>query len=228
MSGDVLREFCAENFELVPSAIASGARRIELCDNLAVGGTSPSVGVIWKTVRYAHERGVRVTAMVRPRGGGFCYCEDELQMMEADIDSAISLGADGVVFGCTSGADNGALRLDRRATQRLVSAVRTVDAERKTHTDITFHMAFDDIAPEFQFEAIDELARLGVSRILTHGGVAGTSIADNFERLRELISYAGERLIVLPGAGITFENVHEVVAALGVSEVHGTKIVPLR
>ena len=96
----MLYEFCAENFERVPAAIDAGAKRIELCDNLAVGGTTPSAGVISATVGYAHEHDARVMCMIRPRGGDFHYNQDELRMMEMDLGLAVSAGADGLVFGC--------------------------------------------------------------------------------------------------------------------------------
>ena len=89
--------------------------------------------------------------------------------------------------------------------------------------DITFHMAFDQLSPEAQLDAIDTLADCGVTRILTHGGAAGTSIEDNFDYLARLIEYAGDRLTILPGGGITTANRDAVAAALGVSELHGTK-----
>ena len=84
----MLYEFCAENFERVPAAIDAGAKRIELCDNLAVGGTTPSAGVISTTVSYAHEHDARVMCMIRPRGGDFHYNQDELRMMEMDLGLA--------------------------------------------------------------------------------------------------------------------------------------------
>ena len=77
--GVVLREFCAENLERVPSALDAGAGRIELCDNLAVGGTTPSLGVIEAAVDLCHARGARVMCMIRPRGGGFEYSPAELR-----------------------------------------------------------------------------------------------------------------------------------------------------
>ena len=86
----MLYEFCAENFERVPAAIDAGAKRIELCDNLAVGGTTPSAGVISATVSYAHEHDARVMCMIRPRGGDFHYNQDELRMMEMDLGLAVS------------------------------------------------------------------------------------------------------------------------------------------
>ena len=85
----MLYEFCAENFERVPAAIDVGAKRIELCDNLAVGGTTPSDGVISATVSYAHEHDARVMCMIRSRGGDFHYNQDELRMMEMDLGLAV-------------------------------------------------------------------------------------------------------------------------------------------
>lgn len=221
-------EFCAENFTNVPAAIAAGAGRIELCDNLAVGGTTPSAGVISKTVEYAHAHDARVMCMIRPRGGDFVCSEDELQMMEIDLDLAINLGVDGIVFGCLAQKGSDAFKLDKPAIERILAAAgETAREEGNEHLDITFHMAFDALDPEDQFDAIDYLAEHGVARILTHGGVAGTAITDNLGRLRDLAAYAGDRLIILPGAGINYGNRDEVAAALHCPELHGTKIVKI-
>ena len=93
--------------------------------------------------------------------------------------------------------------------------------------DITFHMAFDQLSPEAQLDAVDTLADCGITRILTHGGAVGTPIEDNLDHLSRLIEYAGDRLTILPGGGISTANRDTVAAALGVSELHGTKIVPM-
>ncbi|WP_122645610.1 copper homeostasis protein CutC [Enterococcus mediterraneensis] len=211
----MLKEFCAENYTLIPAAIAAGARRIELCDNLAVGGTTPSTGVIEEVLSYAGEKEVPVMTMIRPRGGDFIYNDIELKIMHTDLIEAKKLGTDGVVFGCLTPSG----WLDEEALELLIDNAEGLQ--------ITFHMAFDEIPENRQFEAIDWLAEHGVDRILTHGGKAGTAIEENLPRLKELIDYAGDRLIILPGAGITHQNAEEVAAALGVNEVHGTKIVPL-
>ena len=92
---------------------------------------------------------------------------------------------------------------------------------------VTFHMAFDELAADAQPAALDLLARLGVDRVLTHGGAAGTPIAGNLERLRRLADYAVDRVGILPGGGVTWENAEEVANAVGVCEVHGTRIVKL-
>lgn len=226
-STDLLREFCAENATDLAAAIAAGARRIELCDNLAVGGTTPSFGVIDAAVSLAHERGARVMTMIRPRGGGFVYTEAEVAMMEADARIALALGSDGVVLGCLAPAGDGALALDRAALERVVAIAREASAERGEAVDLTFHMAFDALPAERQLEALDELVELGFTRVLTHGGPAGTPIEDNVPRLRELIDHAAGRLIILPGAGITHRNAAQIAEELGVREVHGTKIVDM-
>lgn len=222
---DLLREFCAENFTCVPAAIAAGARRIELCDNLAVGGTSPSMGVIEATVDYAHGHGARVMAMVRPRGGDFVYSAREVEMMETDARIALALGVDGIVFGCLAADETGALALDVPTAERLMAIAREAASERGEAVDVTFHMAFDALPDERQLDAIDAIAEIGCTRILTHGGPAGTPIADNLDRLAAYIERAAGRLIILPGAGITWENVDAVAERLGVGECHGTKIV---
>ena len=228
----LLREFCAENMERVPAAIAAGAGRIELCDNLAVGGTSPSYGVIRAAVACARETGTAVMAMARPRGGDFVYTAEEGRMMLDDVAMERSLGVTGVVFGCLArDPGTGGLAVDRELTERLVAAAHGELADEAGRpiapVAVTFHMAFDDLDEKNQLAAIDNLADLGVERILTHGGPAGTPIADNLDHLRRLIEHAAGRLTILPGGGITFENAEEVAEALGVSEVHGTKIVRL-
>lgn len=223
----MIYEFCAENFERVPAAIAGGAGRIELCDNLAVGGTTPSAGVISAAVEYAHSHGARVMCMVRPRGGDFHYNADELRMMEMDLGLAVGAGVDGLVFGCLKPVAGG-WALDDLMLGALVTAVGCACEEcKRDKVDITFHMAFDALDPEAQFDAIDTLADCGITRILTHGGAAGTPIEDNLAHLAELIEYAGDRLTILPGGGITTENRDKFATALGVNELHGTKIVPL-
>ena len=221
---ELLREFCAENLTLVPAAVAAGARRIELCDNLAVGGTSPSYGVIKAAVGFARDNNVQVMAMVRPRGGDFVYNKWEQAMMLGDIACSRALGVDGVVFGCVRTDANGQTVLDTELVKALVDAAKGERSE-DAPLQVTFHMAFDVLGNEAQLSAIDELASLGVERILTHGGPAGTPILDNVERLRGLVAYANNRLIILPGGGITWQNADQVASLIGVHEVHGTKVV---
>ncbi|WP_412990072.1 copper homeostasis protein CutC [Pediococcus siamensis] len=209
----IIKEVAVENFTKVPQAIRSGANRIELCDNLAVGGTTVSKGVMAETQKYANEHHVPVMAMIRPRGGNFVYTDTELKIMEADVFQAQALGVDGVVFGALTKAGD----LDTEALEMLIAAAGGMQ--------ITFHMAFDAIPVAKQTAAIDWLATAGIDRILTHGGPLETAIESNYQNLKQSIQAANQRLIILPGGGITAQNVKEVTTALQVKEAHGTKIV---
>ena len=93
--------------------------------------------------------------------------------------------------------------------------------------EVTMHMAFDELDAVAQRVAIEELAALGVERVLTHGGSAGVPIEKTLPHLKEIVSWANGRLSVLPGGGVTRKNAELVAGELGVSEVHGTRVVPL-
>lgn len=223
----MLYEFCAENFKRVPAAIEAGAGRIELCDNLAVGGTTPSAGVISAAVSHAHDHDVRVMCMVRPRGGDFHYTQDELRIMEMDLGLAISAGVDGIVFGCLKPCARG-WSLDGLTLGSLVmSAAYAAEECKREPVQMTFHMAFDLLSPEAQLDAVDTLVECGITRILTHGGLAGSAIDNNLAHLSRLIEYAGDRIGILPGGGITCANRDRIAATLGVDELHGTRVVPM-
>ncbi len=129
----MIKEFCAENFTHIEKAIKAGANRIELCDNLAVGGTTPSYGVIETVCQMARQDQVPVMTMIRPRGGDFCYSEAELSIMRKDILMAKEAGTDGLVFGCLTRER----QLDTDAMQQLL--------EVAAPQQVVFHMAFDAI-----------------------------------------------------------------------------------
>lgn len=208
----MLREFCAENLVNVREAIGAGAQRVELCGDLSVGGITPSDEVIEQAVNLVHGLGATVMVMVRPRGGDFAYSEPEVVRMENTIRRARDLGADGVVFGCVRDG-----RLDEGATCRLVQTAKELDR--------TFHMAFDQIRPELQATALEKLARIGFSRVLTHGGRLEQPIETCMPHLHELVDVAARYgIAIMPGGGVTWQNAHEVRTELGVSEVHGTRI----
>lgn len=209
----MLKEVCVENFTNVPEVIAKGADRVELCDNLAVGGTTVSHGVAEVTINYCHGKDIKVMSMIRPRGGNFVFSKEEVDMMKRDLVHLRELGTDGVVLGCLT--DTG--WIDEDAMVLLLDLAKGLE--------ITFHMAFDHISPENQLKAIDWLVEHGVHRILTHGGPLDTRVEDNLVRLKEYIDYANGRIIILPGGGISTENLDLITSALHIREVHGTKIV---
>ena len=201
----MIKEFCAENFTKIPQAIQKGANRIEICDNLAVGGTTPSTGVIDEVLDYAGEHSVPVMTIISNRGGNFVYNDIELKIMHTDLIEAKKLGTDGIVIGCLT--EDG--WLDEEALDLFIETAEGLQ--------ITFHMAFDALSKENQFKAIDWLAERGVTRILTHGGPAGTPIEDNFDHLKELIVYADQRILFFQGGGISKENVQTVMDTLKVT-----------
>lgn len=209
----IIKEACVENFTTVPTVIQNGARRIELCDNLAVGGTTPSKGVMAETHKYAAEFHIPVTAMIRPRGGNFVYTDTEVKIMEADIFEAQALGIDAVAFGALTPEKT----LDIEVMDQLSAAAGGMQ--------LVMHMAFDELDWAQQQQAIDYLVDRGVERILTHGGPASNPITANTDHLRQLIDYAAGRIAIMPGGGVTRDNYEELASTLKVNQVHGTKIV---
>nr|WP_318247619.1 copper homeostasis protein CutC [Bacillus infantis] len=209
----MLKEVCVENLTLIPQKINKGAQRVELCDNLSVGGTTVSHGVAVKAIEYCRRHNVGVMAMVRPRGGDFVYNAEEIAIMEEDIIHLKHLGADGVVFGCLT--EDG--WIDEEAMSALLNLADGLET--------VFHMAFDHIRHDKQLQAIDWLAEHDVDRILTHGGPASSGILENLPRLQEYIDHAAGRITIMPGGGITDENLPEIAAELNVREAHGTRIV---
>nr|WP_300003392.1 copper homeostasis protein CutC [Tissierella sp.] len=203
---DILKEACVDSFSEAKRVDELGADRIELCDNLSVGGTTPSLG----TIKMAKEKlEAIIFPIIRPRGGNFVFSEEEIKIMEDDIDACWSLNIEGVVIGALK-ADN---TIDEEAVKRLVEAAKTMN--------VTFHMAFDEIADQKQ--ALDKLIDLGVNRVLTKGG--GGKAEDNLTQLKELVDYAAGRINILAGGSVTRDNYRDIVKATGVKEVHGTKIV---
>ncbi|EUJ38616.1 copper homeostasis protein CutC [Brochothrix campestris] len=206
----LLKEVCVENFERIPAIIAA-ADRIELCDNLAEGGTSVSLGVAKQTAAFCAQHKVPVMAMVRPRKGDFVFNEAELAMMLTDVQAYKDCGITGLVFGCLTAVNT----LDEEKNKAIIAAAAGMD--------LTFHMAFDELSDPFK--AIDWLADHGVTRILTHGGPLTTAISDHLAVLKAYQNHANERLVILPGGGITKENMHNIAHILEVTEVHGTRLV---
>lgn len=210
----MLLEFCAENFTNIPKAIKLGATRIELCDNLAADGTTPSYAVIDHAVQYANEHNATIMTIIRPRGGNFVYSQTEFEMMKKDLQTAKDLNTHGVVLGALTKEG----RIDRTQTKELLD----LSGEMET----VFHMAFDHIEKSYQKEEMDWLIEQGVTRILTHGGIGGT-IFDHADWLKELIAHADGKIEILIGGGVTHENVEELAELLPTNQFHGTKIVDL-
>ena len=209
----MIYEFCAENVTLLEKAMQAGARRIELCDNLAVGGTTPSYGVTKSAVELASNYDTTIMTMIRPRGGDFVYNDLEISIMLEDIRLTAQAGSQGVVFGALT-ADK---KLDKANLEKLIAASKGME--------IVFHMAFDDLSDEDQLEAIDWLSQAGVTRILTRAGVSGDSLEKRFSHYHRILEHAAGKIEILPGGGIDMDNRQTFIDQLGVTQLHGTKVV---
>ena len=209
----MIYEFCAENVTLLEKAMQAGARRIELCDNLAVGGTTPSYGVTKAAVELAANYDTTIMTMIRPRGGDFVYNDLEIAIMLEDIRLTAQAGSQGVVFGALT-ADK---KLDKANLEKLIAASKGME--------IVFHMAFDELSDEDQLEAIDWLSQAGLTRILTRAGVSGDSLEKRFAHYHRILEHAKGKIEILPGGGIDLDNRQIFIDQLGVTQLHGTKVV---
>lgn len=198
-----LIEVCVNSVESALAAQDGGADRVELCDNLFEGGTTPSAG----SIALARERlQIRLHVIIRPRGGDFLYSDLEFAIMRRDIEVAKELGADGVVLGLLT-ADG---EIDVPRTAELAALARPLS--------VTFHRAFDVARDPFQ--ALETLARMGIDRVLTSG--QEESVAEGAELIADLVTRAADRLIVMPGGGFSVRNVGRIVAQTGAREIHVT------
>lgn len=198
----VLLEIVAYSLASAKAAAEGGADRLELCENAAEGGTTPSLG----TVEAARRLGVPLHVMIRPRGGDFLYDSDEIRVMERDIDAALSAGADGLVLGVLRSDAT----VDVELCRRLVG--------RAEGRPVTFHRAFDWAADPFR--ALEAVAAAGCRRILTSG--RAPSALAGADLIGELVRRAGDSLAIMAGAGVSESNVAELVRRTGVREVHGS------
>lgn len=204
----VLVEACVDSVVSAVAAERGGASRLELCADLFDGGTTPSAGMI-AAVKAAVR--IPVFVIVRPRGGGFVYTDEEMGVMRLDIEAARMLGADGVVVGALT-AD---ATVDVGRLRALLDAAGGLP--------VTFHRAFD-LARD-QDAALETLIRERVTRVLTSGGAA-TAI-DGAQSIGALVRRAGGQIEVMAGGGVREDTVHELVERTKVREVHvrGTRLV---
>jgi len=197
----VLVEACVDSVESALAAERGGAGRLELCDALFDGGTTPSAGMI----AGCRERvSIPLFVIIRPRGGGFVYSDAELDVMHRDIVAARGLGVDGVVIGAMR--SDGSVHEEQ--TRLLVDTAGSLP--------VTFHRAFD-FAPDLA-AALEALVTAGVSRVLSSGGAP--TAREGADALAALVRQAGSRMAVMAGGGVREENVRDIIATTGVREVH--------
>jgi copper homeostasis protein len=198
-------EVCANSVNSALAAQAGGAKRVELCNNLHEGGTTPSAGQITTARRLLT---INQYILIRPRGGDFLYSDTEVQIMLADIDFCINAGCDGIVIGALN-ADG---TIDKATNSRLI------EPALKAGLGITFHRAFDMTADIYQ--ALEDVIALGCERILTSGGKM--TAMEGASTINHLVQQAAGRISIMPGGGINEHNVNDLVRFTGVTEVHAS------
>jgi copper homeostasis protein len=198
-------EIAVQDVAGVRIALAEGADRVELCTALGMGGLTPSAALIAAAVATARAAGREafVHVLIRPRGGGFVYGPEELDVMLGDIRFAREAGAAGVVVGALTDAD----RVDAHVTRRLVAEAGPLP--------VTFHRAVDVVADPVA--AVEELAGLGVRRVLTSGGAARS--VEGAPVLRSLAERFAGRVEIMAGGGVRVDDI-PAIAATGVDAVH--------
>lgn len=196
-------EVCATNIQSALAAQRAGAHRIELCCALDGGGLTPSPGLLREARKHLD---IRINVLIRPREGNFCYDERELSIMLDDIHFCREAGADGVVIGALDSTG----KFDLPAMRAMLDAAQGMD--------VTCHRAFDYTADPF--EALETLVSLGVRRVLSSG--QAVSAYEGRFLLKQLVEKAADRIIVMPGAGISGKNFREIRDCTGAAEFHLT------
>jgi len=195
-----ITEVCVGSVRSAIEAAAGGARRVELCENLLEGGTTPSAGSIEACLKIQE---LKTMVMIRPRGGDFLYDETEFDVMLRDVRVAGRTGAHGVVFGILK-ADG---TIDRDRMSKLI--------ELSNGMDITCHRAFD--MTRNPFEALETLISIGVKRVLTSGQQPKAVLGSGL--IKKLIEQADGRIIIMPGSGVNETTIAEI-AETGAREFH--------
>lgn len=197
----LLLEVCANGIHSAINAQQAGADRIELCENLDGGGTTPSSG----TIKLAREKlSIPIHVLIRPRAGDFIYSNEEFEIMKRDIEFCQSNGINGVVLAVLK--SDGTIDMER--CKELVQLAKPMS--------ITFQRAFDFVKDPFV--ALEEIISLGCDRILTSG--QKQNVLEGSELIHHLVQLANNRIILLAGAGINEENIQEVVRRTGTNEFH--------
>ena len=196
-------EIIGFNIESCLAAQEAGADRIELCGSPGEGGTTPSYGLV-QSAREKLE--IDLYVMIRPRGGDFLYTDDEFEMMMKEVEFCKRLGCDGIVTGILT--TNGKVDIPR--CRQLIDLAYPLEA--------TFHRAFDRVADPF--EALENIIQLGFERILTSG--LKPKAIESLRLLEELINKADGRIIIMPGSGVTSQNIISIAETTGAKEFHSS------
>jgi copper homeostasis protein len=196
-------EICVDSILSAVNAQEAGAHRIELCDNLSEGGTTPGPG---KILSVRSNLDIDINVLVRPRASDFLYSYSEYDMMRRDIEFCGESGVNGVVIGLLLKDGN----IDTERTARLAEIARPMS--------VTFHRAFD--LCKDQMKGLEDVIACRADRLLTSGGK--NKAIDGIDILKKLVEKGGKRIIIMPGSGIDAQNIAEIALKSGAGEFHLT------
>lgn len=202
-ANEYLLEICANSYKSAHNAQEAGAHRVELCQNLEQGGITPSYGLIKHCVQTLN---IPIHVLIRPRPGNFVYNTDEFKIMLDDINMCHDLGVAGVVVGA----------LHQNHTIDTIRIKQMVEIAKSLH--VTFHRAIEDCVDRVQ--ALEDVVEAGCQRILTSG--VGDTATEKLEDLCKLMKQAGDRVEIMPGGGVTGENIQHILARTGATSVHAS------
>ena len=203
MSGNLIFEVCVDTLYGTLAAQTGGAQRIELCANLAEGGTTPSLGMVETCLKHCS---LDIMMMIRPRSGNFIYSDLEMEVMRRDIGYAKVLGVKGVVLGVLDEHN----QIDIARTTELVKLARPLK--------VCFHRAFD--LADDPFKALEDVITCGADRLLTSGQAPSAETGKSL--IQQLVSQADDRISIMPGAGINAENIQSILADTHAKEFHAS------
>ncbi|XP_076759407.1 copper homeostasis protein cutC homolog [Xylocopa sonorina] len=196
-------EICIDSLESARNAIEGGATRLEICTALSEGGLTPTPGFLQKIKSFSP---APLYAMLRIRSGNFVYTEEEMEVMLQDLRILKECGADGFVFGALTEENE----INVQFCKNVLAAARPLP--------VTFHRAFDEVNDPLQ--SLEVLIGLGFERILTSG--QQDTAEEGLELIRKLVEKAQNRIIVMPGSGITKENILRIKMESGAKEFHAS------
>ena len=199
----MILEICIDSIESALAAKEGGADRLEVCSSLSAGGTTPSIGLVQQCIKLTQ---LPTMMMIRPHDGCFVYSEHDIETMLLNIESAKTIGASGVVFGCLN--SNGSIEINQ--CRRLLNAAGSLQT--------TFHRAFD--VGRSPRAMLSELIELGFDRVLTSGQAESAEVGRQL--IADLVSVASGKVVIMAGAGITPTNARAIMDATGVAELHAS------
>ena len=198
---DIQFEICANSVRSAIEAQRGGAYRVELCENIPEGGTTPSAGAILAARKALS---IKLNVIIRPRGGDFLYSDEEFEIMKHDIAFCKQVKVDGVVFGVLN--TEGAVDIQRNIA--LVELARPMT--------VTFHRAFD-VTNNID-KALEDIINIGFNVVLTSGGFV--KAIEGKEVIKRLVEKAGNQIVIMPGSGISEANIKDIIASTGARFYH--------